>query len=238
MAVQEIITKNFDFWSLNATFHLIRLVVLLMVLYMQWRQWREDRQTGYLIAFIAFATLAATELFIAYFYSASAVLHFDQPINRHPLWGDFLQSLSLAIFAFSTPYLLMNGSQKVQWKSPVLWSVLFLLLVLLDLSKLEFASPLYDRIAHYQNALLSLYAVGFLSWALVVVARLPGGRPGQILFSLAFLIISQVLHFGYFSGVTLSWFPSTTGKESFRPSVILYIWAFCTTIFLPKKDIL
>lgn len=235
----EILTNNFDPLGINATFHLVRLVVLLVVLYVQWRQWREGRQTGYLIAFIAFAALAATELFIAYFYSASAVLHFDQPVSRHPLWGDFLQSLSLALFALSTPYLLMNGAQKIRWKAPALWSALFLLLVLLGFAPPAFMPPLFDRIVHYHNAILSLYAVGFLSWALIVVSRMQRGGRGQILISVALLVVSQVFHFGYFSGLTLAWFPIHYGERIFSTfGYIVYLGFLHDHILAEKRQLL
>jgi len=235
----ELFTKNLDLLGVNATFHLVRLVVLLVILYMQWRQWREGRKPGYLVAVIAFVSLAFTEMFITYFYLSGALLHLDRPVSRHPLWGDFLQSLSLALFAFSTPYLALRASQKVRWKSPALWSALFLLLVLLNFSKLEFASLIPEKIPHYENALLSLFAVGFLSWALIAVSRLQHGRRGQILFSLAFLIMSQLFHFGYFIGLALGWIPIHFGERVFSTfGYIVYLGFLHDHILAEKRELL
>ncbi|MFQ5771615.1 MAG: sensor histidine kinase [bacterium] len=235
----ELFAKNFDLLGMNAVFHLIRLVVLMVVLYMQWRQWHEGRKSEYLLALIAFASLVFTELFIAYFYTSGIVKHLERSMRVHPYWGDFLQSLSLILFALITPYLALSTSQRMRWKTYWLWSTLFSFLVLLIVPKLEFASSIFVKIPHYPNALLSLYAVGFLTWALIAVSRQWQGHCGQILVSLAFLVISQIFHFAFFTGLTWIWFPIHFGERIFSTlGYIVYLTFMHDYILAEKRALL
>jgi signal transduction histidine kinase len=235
----QLFENNFDLLGMNAVFHLIRLVVLLAVLYMQWRQWHEGRKSEYLIALIAFVGLVFTELFMAYFYTSGIVQRLDRTISAHPFWGDFLQSMSLVLFALSTPYLALNAPQKFQWKSPKLWSAVLSLLILLGFPKLQFASLIFEKVPHYPNALLSLYAVGFLSWAFIAVTRLRRGHGGQIVAALAFLITSQIFHFGYFIGLTWEWFPVHFGERILSTlGYIVYLTFMHDHILAEKRALL
>jgi signal transduction histidine kinase len=235
----ELFDQEFYLLGMNTVFHLIRLVVLLVVFYMQWRQWHEGRKSDYLIALIAFTSLVFTELFLAYFYTSGLVQHQERPMSSHPFWGDFLQSVSLVLFALTTPYLALNTSQKWQWKSPKLWTAIIFLLVLLNLPRLQFASLIFEQIPHYPNAVSSLYAVGFLSWAFIAIIRLQQGRHGQILVSLAFLIVSQIFHFGFFTGLTWRWFPIHFGERIFSTlGYIVYLTFMHDHILAEKRALL
>jgi len=235
----ELSAKSIDLLGMNAVFHLIRLVVLLVVLYMQWRQWHEGRKSEYLLALIAFTSLVFTEMFIAYFYTSGMLQHLDRPMSGQPYWGDFLQSMSLVLFALTTPYLALSASQKLQWKSRKLWSAFLLLLVLLSFPRLGFVSFIGEKTQFYENAVLSLYAVGFLTWALIAVSRLQQSHCRQILLALAFLAVSQVFHFAFFTGFTWSWFPIHFGERIFSTlGYIVYLTFMHDHILAEKRALL
>lgn len=234
----EIFTENFDLLGVNVIFHLIRLVVLLLVLYMQWRQWREGHRPDYFAALLSFASLVFAELFMAYFYTAGVLQHVNRPISRHPFWGDFLQSLSLVLLALVTPYLALNTSRKPRWKSLKLWIALLALPVLLTLPASRFVSPILEDIPHYSNAVLSFYASVFLGWALYAVLRPRKKYRAQILFSLSFLILSQMFHLGYFVGLTFSWFPIHLGERIFSTLGYIVYLIFMHDYILTEKRML
>ncbi|NIR51737.1 HAMP domain-containing histidine kinase [candidate division KSB1 bacterium] len=236
--MMEIFTTNFDVLGVNTVFHLIRLVVLLVVLYMQWRQWRERRRPDYLVALLSFASLVFAELFMTYFYTSGILQHLKRPVSQHPFWGDFLQSLSLVVLALVTPYLASNSSRRPHWKSLELWSALLVLPALLALPMLQFISLILDSVPHYSNAVLSFYASSFLGWALYTVLRMGNKYRVQILLSLAFLILSQMFHLGYFLGVTLSWFPIHFGERLFSTFGYVVYLAFMHDRIITEKRML
>lgn len=234
----EFFTTNFDVLGVNTVFHLIRLVLLLVVLYMQWQQWRERRRPDYFVALLSFVGLVFAELFMTYFYTSGILQHLKRPVSQHPFWGDFLQSLSLVVLALVTPYLASNRSRWPHWKSIRLWIALLALPLLLALPMLQVISSSLDEIPHYANAVLSFYASLFLAWALYAVLRLGKKYRVQILLSLAFLILSQMFHMGYFLGMTLSWFPIHLGERLFSTFGYVVYLAFMHNRILMEKRML